>query len=66
MGFDGLDLEKGVPHDVRVPNIGSIRIPEDKELLSARLIEILVTHEWEADVGADYLTQFDIILEPPA
>jgi predicted O-methyltransferase YrrM len=64
--FDALDLEKGVPQADEVPNIGSIRISEDKELLRARLLEILDTHEWQADVEADYLTQLGLTRERPA
>ena len=52
--FDGLDLEKEVPSDVGVPNIGSIRIPEDREGLKARLREIVFAHDWEADVHREY------------
>jgi hypothetical protein len=64
--FDGLDLEKSVPQEESVPNIGSIRIPEDKESLRARLLEILFAHEWHVDVGADYLAQLGITREGPA
>jgi predicted O-methyltransferase YrrM len=53
--FDGLDVEKDVPRDAGIPNIGSIRIPEDKAPLRARLREIVFAHEWETDVLPEYL-----------
>jgi predicted O-methyltransferase YrrM len=61
--FDGLGLEKHVPQDDEVPNISSIRIPEDKGSLRTQLLEILFTHKWQADVDADYLAQLGITRE---
>jgi hypothetical protein len=64
--FDGLDLEKGVPDDAEPPNIGSIRIPEDKDQLGAELLKILFAHEWETDVNDDYLANLGVTHAPQA
>jgi predicted O-methyltransferase YrrM len=64
--FDGLDLEKSVPDDVEVPNIGCLKIPEDKEQLRGHLLEIIFTHQWEVDVNDDYLAGLGITRERPA
>lgn len=60
--FDGLDLEKRLPQADAVPNIGSVRIPDDKEMLRFRLLEILLAHEWQADVEPDYLSRLGITI----
>jgi predicted O-methyltransferase YrrM len=62
--FDGLDLEKHVPQDDEVPNIGGIRIPEDKEQLRGQLLKILFTHEWQTDVNDDYLANLGVTHAP--
>jgi predicted O-methyltransferase YrrM len=64
--FDGLDLEKHVPQDDEVPNIGSIRIPEDKEQFRGQLLKILFAHEWQTDVNDDYLANLGITDAPQA
>jgi predicted O-methyltransferase YrrM len=64
--FDGLDLEKHVQQDDEVPNIGSIRIPEDKDQLRGQLLEILFAHEWQTDVSDGYLANLGITHDPPA
>jgi len=58
--FDDLKVEKEVPQACEVPNIGSIKIPEDKEQFRAQLLQILFAHEWETDVREDYLARMDI------
>jgi predicted O-methyltransferase YrrM len=58
--FDDLDVEKGVPQDEEIPNIGSIVIPEDKEQLRSQLMTILFAHEWKIDVKEDYLDRIGI------
>jgi predicted O-methyltransferase YrrM len=64
--FDGLDLEKHVPQDDEVPNIGSFRIPEDKEQLRGQLLKILFAHEWQTDVNDDYLANLGVTHAPQA
>lgn len=58
--FDDLKIEKDMPQDEEIPNIGSIRIPEDKEQLRGQLLQILFTHEWQANVNKDYLVKLGI------
>lgn len=58
--FENLDLEKEVssnPFEVSsleyplgVPNIGSVRMPKDKQRLRRQLLEIIHAHPWETDV----------------
>jgi hypothetical protein len=64
--FDGLDLEKGVSNDVEIPNMGRLKIPEDKEQLRGQLLKILSAHEWQIDVNDDYLANLGITRERPA
>jgi predicted O-methyltransferase YrrM len=61
--FDGLDLEKGVPKDEEFPNIGRLKMPEDKEQLRGQLLKILFAHEWEIDIHDGYLANLGIIRE---
>jgi predicted O-methyltransferase YrrM len=61
--FDGLDLQKGVPNDEQIPNIGRLKIPEDKEQLRGQLLKILFAHEWQIDVNDDYLAHLGITRE---
>jgi predicted O-methyltransferase YrrM len=58
--FDGLDVEKDIPRDVAIPNIGSIVVPDEKEQLRGRLHGILRAHEWQADVSNEYLIRLGI------
>jgi hypothetical protein len=61
--FDGLDLEKSVPDDEQIPNIGRVKIPEDKERLRGQLLKILFAHEWQADMHDGYLHNLGITCE---
>jgi predicted O-methyltransferase YrrM len=54
--FDALDVEKTTDPGDPVPNIGSIRIPADKEGLRDQLLSILYAHEWERDVNVATFT----------
>jgi predicted O-methyltransferase YrrM len=58
--FDDLDVQKDVPMDNRMPHIGSIKVPENKELLRVQLLDIIYRHPWEAEVPEDYLDSLGI------
>ena len=58
--FEALDEENRVPAEERVPNIGSIRIPEDKEELKGQLLDIYFRHEAGSQVHPSYLTALGI------
>jgi predicted O-methyltransferase YrrM len=53
--FEGLDEDNRVPAEERMPNIGSIRIPEDKEGLRGQLVDIFFRHEAGVEVNGAYL-----------
>lgn len=61
--FDELKIEKKVPDDGEIPNIGSVIIPEDKSSLKAQLLKILFSHEWQADIPQDYLEKVGVARE---
>jgi predicted O-methyltransferase YrrM len=63
--FDGLDVEKDVPHDSKIPNIGSFVVPEDKGALEAQLRRILYAHKWQVPVGDHYLRRLGLSVESP-
>jgi len=54
--FDDIDAEKELNGADDVPNIGTCRIPADKQRFRDQLLEILYAHEWEDDVDAGALT----------
>jgi predicted O-methyltransferase YrrM len=54
--FDHLEVEKVVAPEEPLPNIGSIRIPADREQFRDQLLSILFAHEWERDVEVETLT----------
>jgi predicted O-methyltransferase YrrM len=58
--FDELISEKNVPSDLAMPNIGSIRVPADKESFKAQLLRILFAHTWHAEIKQDYLDRLGI------
>lgn len=54
--FNDLDLEKEVatePSDL--PNIGSVRMPQDKKRLRRQLLDIIHSHPWESEVLDEHL-----------
>jgi predicted O-methyltransferase YrrM len=53
--FDELDVEKEVDRGGPIPNIGSIRIPDDKSGLREQLTGLIEEHEWEVEPPADQL-----------
>lgn len=58
--FDDLVVEKVMAHEPELPNIGSIRIPEDKGQMRSQLMRILRAHEWEAEMHPDYLARLGL------
>ena len=48
--FDELDLEKRIDPSDAIPNIGSVWIPADKEVVRQQLFAIVSAHEWQAEV----------------
>jgi hypothetical protein len=58
--FDDLDVQKDVPMDNRMPNIGSIKVPENKEQLRGQLLDIIGRHQWEVEVPEEYLDSLGI------
>lgn len=62
--FDELDIEKAVPNDPEMPNIGSIKIPLNKKALKQQLLKILHAHEWRADISQEYLDLLGLERKP--
>lgn len=58
--FDELDIEKSVPDDGELPNIGSIRIPRSKKALRKQLLGILFAHDWCGGIPAEFLERLGI------
>lgn len=60
--FDELErVDKQVPNDAgEVPNIGSIRIPPDKDALRRQLMEMLYRHPWQMQVDEPYLRRLGV------
>lgn len=58
--FDGLRVEKRFPKDVDLPNIGSIRVPQDKRELRGQLADILFRNEWQGYVPNRYLRKLGV------
>jgi predicted O-methyltransferase YrrM len=54
--FDSLDADKSVDPGEAVPNIGSVRIPADKDGFRDQLLTILFAHDWEENVEVDTVT----------
>lgn len=53
--FDGLDVEKEADRGGPIPNIGGIRIPDDKGGLREQLLGLIDGHEWEVEPPPDQL-----------
>ena len=53
--FDGLDIEKEADGGGPIPNIGSVKVPEDKNGLREQLLALIDPHEWEAEPRPDQL-----------
>jgi predicted O-methyltransferase YrrM len=53
--FDELDLEKEADRGGPIPNIGAIRIPDDKDGLREQLLGLVDGHEWEIEPPPDQL-----------
>lgn len=58
--FDDLVAEKYVPVGEGLPNIGRIKMPEDKVATRAQLIRILGAHLWQAKVPPEYLQRIGV------
>lgn len=59
--FANLDLDKDVPADsAGVPNIGRLRMPDDKAGLRRQLIGILNAHPWEGEVDKWHLDRLGV------
>jgi predicted O-methyltransferase YrrM len=58
--FDALILDKYIPLDVAIPNIGSTIVPDDKELLRRQLLDILHAYDWQVEVSETRLSQLGI------
>jgi len=53
--FDELDVEKEADRGGPIPNIGAIRIPDDKAGLREQLLSLIDGHEWEVEPPPDQL-----------
>lgn len=53
--FDELDVEKEADRGGPIPNIGAIRIPDDKAGLREQLLGLVDAHEWEVEPPPDQL-----------
>lgn len=53
--FDKLDVEKEADGGGPIPNIGAIRIPNDKAGLREQLMNLIEGHEWEVEPPPDQL-----------
>lgn len=58
--FDELEIEKSVPDDGEMPNIGSITIPHGKQALRKQLLKILYAHKWCDGISQDYLKRLGL------
>lgn len=59
--FADLELEKRVPDDpTGMPNIGQLRMPDDKASLRRKLLRILDAHPWEGEVDTWHLDRLGI------
>jgi predicted O-methyltransferase YrrM len=47
--YEGLDVEKEADDGAPIPNIGRIRIPDDKAKLREELLALMDAHEWEVE-----------------
>jgi len=47
--YEGLDVEKEADGGAPIPNIGRIRIPDDKAELRDQLLALMDAHEWEVE-----------------
>lgn len=54
--FDNLDAEKDLNGADDMPNIGTCRVPGDKQGFRDQLLGILYAYEWEDDVDASAVT----------
>ena len=54
--FDELDLEKHADPASDTPNIGSIVVPDDKELLRRQVVATMEAHDHEVEVAAETLS----------
>lgn len=52
--FDGLDVERKLGRG-DPPNIGSIRVPQDKSAFREQLLAILHGYEWETEIDEDVI-----------
>ena len=62
--FDELEIEKRVPEDGVLANIGSITIPRVKKALKKQLLKILYAHDWQADISQEYLDRIGVERKP--
>jgi predicted O-methyltransferase YrrM len=53
--FEGLEIEKKADRGGPIPNIGSIRIPDDKGGLREQLLALIDEHGWEVEPHPDQL-----------
>jgi predicted O-methyltransferase YrrM len=51
--FEGLDVEKETNPGEPIPNIGGIKIPDDKSMLREQLLALVDEHEWEVEPHPD-------------
>jgi len=47
--YEGLDVEKEADGEAPIPNIGRIRIPDDKAGLREELLALIDAHDWETE-----------------
>jgi predicted O-methyltransferase YrrM len=53
--YEGLDVEKESDGDAPLPNIGGIKIPDDKTQLRDQLLALMDAHEWEVEPSPEQI-----------
>jgi predicted O-methyltransferase YrrM len=53
--YEGLDVEKEADGGAPIPNIGSIKIPEDRDGLRGQLLALMDAREWEVEPHPDQI-----------
>jgi predicted O-methyltransferase YrrM len=53
--FEGLEVEKEADDEAPVPNIGRIKVPDDKAGLREQLLGLMDAHEWEVEPHPDQI-----------
>jgi predicted O-methyltransferase YrrM len=58
--FDDFEGQKAMASDDRLPNMGALVIPDNRERVREQLLQILHTHPWQSDVNSDYLARIGV------